>query len=251
MKQKISKLINKINYKKNFINISKKIKNIIEKIKNTIEKIIKNLNKYLKQIKNNQKNKNTLKKRNNKLDYKSFSVKEIETELNRTKYNQKYMKILRSTIYSLIIIASIATIIATLIMPVFEINSNSMGDTYNQGDIVVSIKIKKINQGDIIAFYHGNKILVKRVIATSGSWVVINEDGSIYVDGSLLKEPYIEKKETLEYNIKFPYQVPDNSYFVLSDMREDMIDSRNKEIGSISQNDVIGKILFRIWPLNK
>ena len=136
-------------------------------------------------------------------------------------------------------------------MPVLEINTNSMSSTYNQGDIVTSIKTKNINQGDVIAFYHGNKILVKRVIATSGSWVVMNKDGSIYVDGKLLDEPYVENKIVGEYDIEFPYQVPDGSYFVLSDMREDAIDSRNSQIGSISSEDIIGKILFRIWPLNK
>lgn len=257
MKEKLLKIIDilKINLKKISIKIKKSLKNISTKIKKTIEKTNKKIKKFVKEIKksfkNKKNNKNASNKVKNKIDYKSFSVKEIETELNRTKYNQKYMKILRSTIYSLIIIASIATIIATLIMPVFEVNSNSMSNTYNQGDIVASIKTKKINQGDVIAFYHGNKILVKRVIATSGSWVVINEDGNIYVDGSLIDEPYIENKEPFEYNIEFPYQVPDSSYFVLSDIRKDMIDSRNKEIGSISQSDVIGKILFRIWPLKK
>jgi len=245
MKEKLSNLIkgtkNKLN--KIFTNIKSLFINTKSKITKTVEKLSKSIKDKLKKEKNNHKNKN--------IDYKSFSVKEIETELNRTKYNQKYMKILRSTIYSLIVIASIATIIATLIMPVFEVNTNSMSNTYNQSDIVASIKTKKIKQGDVIAFYHGNKILVKRVIATSGSWVVIDDDGNVYVDGKLLEEPYLKNKVIGEYNIEFPYQVPDGSYFVLSDKREDIIDSRNKEIGSISHNDVIGKILFRIWPLNK
>lgn len=252
MKEKILKVIDSIN---------KKLKRLSIKIKNNSKVIIKKMKNIFKKIqKYFQNNKQTIEKLNkkknqnkkiNKLNYQSFTTKDIELELNRTKYNQKYIKILKSTIYSLIVITSIATIIATLIMPVFEINTNSMSDTFNQGDIVVSIKTKKIKQGDIIAFYHGNKILVKRVIAKSGSWVVIDEQGNISVDGNVIDEPYIKNKASLEYNIELPYQIPDNSYFVLSDKREDMIDSRNKEIGSISQNDIIGKILFRIWPLNK
>ena len=265
-KTKIKKMVEKIVDKsKNLINKivdkSKKLKNKINK--NLKQKIKNTKNKSKKESKINKKTIKTTKRKNKdnqkeiknnktkKLDYKSFSVKEIESELNRTKYNEKYLKILRSTIYSLIIIASIAIIIATLIMPVFEINSTSMSGTYEQGDVVASLKTNKIKQGDIIAFYHGNKILVKRVIATSGSWIVIDDSGNIYVNGELLKEPYVENKTPGEYDIEFPYQVPDGSYFVLSDQREDTIDSRNSQIGSIQKENIIGKILFRIWPLSK
>lgn len=241
--------------KKNKV-IRKKIKEVSKKIKITLkdkkDKLSSNLkNKKLTKDKKNNKSNKLKENKNKKIDYQSLTIKQIENELNKAKYNEKYMKILRSTIYSLIIIASIATIIATLIMPVLEVNTSSMSNTYNQGDIVVSIKTKNIIQGDVIAFYHGNKILVKRVIATSGSWVVIDEEGNVTVNGKNLEEPYLKNKTIGKYNIEFPYQVPDGSYFVLNDMREDTIDSRNKEIGSVSQSDVIGKILFRIWPLKK
>lgn len=181
--------------------------------------------------------------------YKTLSSKQVEEELKRELYKSKYNKVLKSTIYALIIIAAIATLIATLIMPVFQISGTSMKPAYNEGDLVVSIKTTNLKQGDIIAFYHGNKILVKRVIASAGSWVEMDEEGNVYVDGNLLDEPYINKKILGDYDIKFPYQVPDGHWFVLGDERSESIDSRNSEIGCISNEDVIGKIIFRIWPL--
>lgn len=185
------------------------------------------------------------------LDYKSLTVDQIEAELNRQTYKNKYFKILRSTIYSLIIVAAIATLLATLIMPVLQINGSSMSPTFNEGEIVVSFKTKNLETGDIIAFYHGNKILIKRVIAGSGQWVNFDEDGNVYINGELLDEPYIDKLALGESNIEFPYQVPDGHWFVLGDKREVSIDSRNSEIGSISQESVVGKIVFRVWPIKK
>ena len=186
-----------------------------------------------------------------KFDYKSFSVKELESELKREEYRSKYLKILSSTIYSLIIVASIAALVATLVMPVLQISGSSMTPTFSEGEIVFSIKTKNLKQGDIIAFYHGNKILVKRVIAGAGSFVNITIDGDVYVDGKLLDEPYIKEKMLGETNITYPYQVPDGGWFVLGDHREVSIDSRNTEIGCVKQDDLVGKIVFRVWPLNR
>jgi len=238
----VKKIINQIskNMKKN----NKKILIYLKKIKKQILNFKKNFSKKLKKQKN-------FKTTNKKIDYKTLTVNQIENELYRTKYNEKYANILRSTIYSLIIIASIAVIIATLIMPVLEINGSYMEPNYKDGEIIVSIKTKKLKPGDIIAFYHGNKILVKRVIASSGSYVIIDEEGNVFVDGTKLEESYIDKKSSGEPNIEYPYQVPDGEWFVLSDEREQTIDSRNKEIGCVKQENIIGKILFRIWPLNK
>lgn len=183
--------------------------------------------------------------------YKSLTSKQIEEELNREKYQSKYMKVLRSTIYCLIVVVAVAALIATLIMPVLQVNTSSMYPKYNAGDFVVSVKTKNLESGDIIAFYHGNKILVKRVIAGAGSWVHMDESGNVYVNGHILKEEYIDKKVLGEYDIEFPLQVPDGQWFVLSDDREEIVDSRNSEIGCISEEDIIGKILFRIWPFGK
>lgn len=247
MKEKLLKIKDKI--RKIFSKYMKKIKLFIKTIRNNINKFIKKLVKNNKNNKKNNKKDNKNKKKNKKLDYKSLTVSQIESELKKTKYKNKYFNILRSTIYSLIIITSIALIVATLVMPVFQISTNSLND-YNSGDIVVSLKTKNIRNGDVIAFYHGNKILVKRVIATSGSWIVI-DGNQILVDGKIVNNINLKDNADIEYSIEMPYQVPDGSWFVLSDDIDDMVDSRNGDIGCVTRDNIIGKILFRIWPLKK
>ncbi len=182
---------------------------------------------------------------------KKLTVSQVEEELKREVYKSKYTKILRSTIYALIIIAAIAAIVVTQIMPVLEINETSMEPTYENGDIVLSLKTKSLKSGDIVAFYHGNKILIKRVIAGSGSWINIDEVGNVYVNGEALSEDYISNKMLGEVDIEFPYQVPEGKYFVLSDDREILIDSRMSEIGCIDKDNIIGKVVFRVWPIKK
>ena len=235
-----------------------KEKNIKKKFNDFKNKMDVIKNRYIDKIKSiykKKKNKKTTKKDKVKekieLDYNSLSIDEIETELKKEKYKSKYFNILSSTVYGLIIVAALAAIIATLIMPVFQISGSSMKPVLNNGDLVISIKTKKLNSGDIIAFYHGNKILVKRVIARAGQWVVIDESGKVYVDGVLLEEPYIESFVLGDCDIKFPYQVPAESWFVLGDNRTIFTDSRNSEIGSIKEEDIIGKILFKLWDTNK
>lgn len=217
-----------------------------------------NIDKEVKQKKTNKekitvkKAKKKKEKTKNKIDYRDLTVAQIEKELKRETYKSKYIKILMSTVYTLIIVASVAALIATLIMPVLQISGSSMSPTLNEGEIVLSIKTKNLQTGDVIAFYHGNKILVKRVIASSGNWVNITEDGSIYINDKLLEETYIEKKHYgNDTDIEFPYQVPEGSYFVLGDDRETSIDSRNSLIGSILQEDVIGKAIFKVWPIRQ
>ena len=182
---------------------------------------------------------------------KKLTVSQVEEELKREVYKSKYTKILRSTIYALIIIVAIAAIVVTQIMPVLEINETSMKPTYENGDIVLSLKTKSLKSGDIVAFYHGNKILIKRVIAGSGSWINIDEVGNVYVNGEALSEDYISNKMLGEVDIEFPYQVPEGKYFVLSDDREILIDSRMSGIGCIDKDNIIGKVVFRVWPIKK
>lgn len=215
--------------------------------KKNITKIIKFKN--LPIIKNKFKNQKEPQKK--QIDYKNFTIKEIEQELKRETYKSKYKKVFMSTIYTLVIVASISALIATLVMPVLQISGSSMNPTIHEGDIVLTIKTKTIKSKDIIAFYYGNKILVKRVIAEPGSWVNITEDGNIYINEELLDEPYIEIKSLGNIDIEFPYQVPEDSYFVLGDEREKSIDSRNSIIGSISKKEIIGKVIFRVWPIKQ
>lgn len=181
----------------------------------------------------------------------NLSISALEEEIKREKYKSKYTKILRSTIYALIIIASISALIGTLIMPVLEVNNTTMKPLLENNEIVLSLKTKKLKQGDIIAFYQGNKILIKRVVAVPGNYISIDEEGNIYVDGEVLNEPYVTNKQKGETNIEFPYQVPESEYFVLSDERDKTNDSRNEDIGLIKKDNVIGKVIFRVWPFKK
>lgn len=177
-------------------------------------------------------------------------LSQLEAELEREKYRRRYGKVLRSTIYTLITVAAVAVLVATLWLPVLQIYGASMTPTLQDGDIVISLKSADFEPGDVIAFYYNNKILVKRVIATSGQWVDIKEDGTVYVDNQILDEPYLEEKAFGDCNIELPYQVPDERVFVMGDHRSVSVDSRNTEVGCVSQEQVVGKIVFRIWPLN-
>ena len=174
---------------------------------------------------------------------------ELEKELSREKYKLKYKKTLKSTIYAIIIVISISSLLSTLLFPVLEIYGKSMNPTLSEGDIVLCVKKSNIKKGDIIAFYYNNKILIKRVIGVSSDWINIDEEGNVYVNNTLLEESYVDKKNYGETNIEYPYQVPEESYFVLGDDRLTSIDSRNTIISSVPKENVIGKIIFKLWPI--
>ena len=175
----------------------------------------------------------------------------LEKELNRVNYNKKFHSLLRSTIYALIVTAAAAVLVAVLFMPVLRIYGSSMTPTLSEGQIVVSLKRAEVQPGDIIGVYFGNKLLIKRCIATSQQWVDIDADGNVYVDGELLDEPYLVEKALGECNIQMPYQVADNAVFVLGDHRSTSVDSRNSSVGCIDMENVVGKIVLRVWPLDQ
>ena len=173
----------------------------------------------------------------------------LQRELNRVRYKRRFRRLFRDTVNGLIVVAAIAALIATLILPVLQIAGTSMEPTLDDGEIVLLIKTDKLETGDLCAFYYSNKILIKRIIGTPGDYLWINQDGTVYLNGSELKEPYVSQKALGECDVEFPYQVPENSYFMMGDHRETSIDSRSTVIGCITDNQIIGKILCKIWPL--
>ena len=179
------------------------------------------------------------------------SAEQLEAELKREKYKRRYHSVLRSTIYTLITVAAIAVLVATLWLPVLQIYGSSMTPTLRDGEIIFSVKTADLEPGDIVAFYYNNKILVKRVICGPGDWVNIDEDGTVYVNEVRLKEPYLAEKALGDCNIELPYQVPDGKIFVMGDHRSTSVDSRNTAVGCVAQEQIVGKIIFRIWPLNR
>ncbi|MGN1128554.1 MAG: signal peptidase I [Candidatus Flemingiibacterium sp.] len=178
------------------------------------------------------------------------TIDQLKIELGREKYKRRYRSVFRSTIYTLIVVAAAAVLLATVWMPVLQIYGGSMSPMLNEGDIVLAIKGSDIKNGELAAFYIGNKILVKRCIALPGQTVEIDEGGNVTVDGEPVDEPYLTEKALGDCNIEFPYQVPDNRYFFLGDRRTTSVDSRNTAVGCISEEQLIGKIIFRVWPLS-
>ncbi len=177
------------------------------------------------------------------------SSEQLETELIRVRYKERYKKLLKNTVYSLLVVAAISVLIATLFLPVLEIYGNSMNPTFENGDIVVSIKTTDLQRGDVCCLYYNNHILVKRVIGVAGDTIIIDETGNVYVNGQLIDEPYISSKGLGECDLEFPYTVPERTVFVLGDNRSTSVDSRNSLIGCISLDEIVGKIVFRVWPL--
>ena len=174
--------------------------------------------------------------------------KQVETERKRYRRQKAYNKALGGTIYVLTLMAAIAVLIATLVLPVLQIEGKSMEPTLVNGDIVLLTKTTTFDRGELCGFSWNNKLLIKRVIGISGDWIEIDTDGTVYLNGEKLDEPYAEQLAMGECDLEFPFQVPQGQYFVLGDMRESSIDSRNTLIGCVEKDQIVGKVFFRIWP---
>jgi signal peptidase I len=177
--------------------------------------------------------------------------KQVETERKRYRRQKAYNKALRGTVYVLTIVAAVAVLIATLVLPVLQIEGKSMEPTLYNGDIVLLMKTNRFDRGDLCGFTWNNKLLIKRIIGVPGDWIEMDADGTIYLNGDKLDEPYVEHKALGECDLQFPYQVPNEQYFVIGDMRESSIDSRNTVIGCIPKGQIVGKVFFRVWPFKK
>lgn len=177
------------------------------------------------------------------------TVEQIETERRRLQRRREFGRTLRSTLYALIVVAAAAALIATLVFPVLQVTGASMTPTLENGDLVVALKTGKFETGDLIGFYWQNTLLLKRVVAGPGDYVNIDGDGNVYINGELLDEPYVKEKSLGQCDIEFPYQVPENRYFVLGDHRDTSVDSRSSMIGCVSADQVVGRVFLRVWPL--
>ncbi|HEM5421858.1 signal peptidase I [Streptococcus suis] len=167
------------------------------------------------------------------------------------RYRHTFWRTVKSTVFMLVVVAAFAILIAVLFLPILRIYGESMKGTLNSGDIVVSVKSNDFESSDVVAFYYNNNILVKRVIAEAGDWVDMDEEGNVYVNKKKLDEPYLTEKAYGHTDIEFPYQVPENRIFVMGDNRKESIDSRNNAIGTVADEQIVGKLVFRVWPLTE
>ena len=126
-----------------------------------------------------------------------------------------------------------------------------MSPTLADGDVVAALRSSTYERGDVIAFYYNNKILVKRVIGLPGEWIDIDADGNVSVDGVPLDEPYLAERALGQCDIELPYQVPEDRYFVLGDHRSTSADSRSSVVGCVAEEQIVGELVFRVWPLDQ
>lgn len=178
-------------------------------------------------------------------------LEEIEQELERLQSKKSWRSALRSTIYTLVVVAAAAVLVAMLYMPVLKVSGSSMEPNLNDGDIIVGVKSGRFETGQVCSFYYNNRLLLKRVIASAGDWVEIDADGYVYVNGVQLDEPYVQDRSLGICDIEFPYQVPEGCLFLLGDHRSTSVDSRSSVVGCIRADEIVGKILVRVWPLSE
>ncbi|MBQ6121950.1 MAG: signal peptidase I [Clostridia bacterium] len=185
------------------------------------------------------------------LTQQTVTVDQLERELRRERHRRSYRSTLLSTVSALVIVAAVAVLVSMLALPVLQVVGESMTPLLHQGEIVIAPRGTAFQKGDVIAFYFNNKILVKRVIANAGEWVNIDADGNVFINDEPLEEPYLTEKALGDCNITLPYQVPDGKIFVMGDHRSTSSDSRNTAVGCVAQEQIVGRVMLRVWPLSE
>lgn len=178
------------------------------------------------------------------------SIDALKSELKRENNKKEYKRVLRNTLFVVVVVAALAVLVSSFFVTVLKVTGDSMTPTMNTGEIVIAQNASSFEPGDLLAFYYNNKVLVKRVIGSPGDWINIDDEGNVSVNGVALDEPYVSEKSLDPTDLEFPYQVPENRYFVLGDHRDASIDSRSSVVGCVTKEQLIGKIFFRVYPFN-
>ena len=143
----------------------------------------------------------------------------------------------------------------TFVVRLIGVDGHSMVPTLQDGDrllVLNSLWDSDYEYGDIVVLRKESFLeepIVKRVIATEGQTVDIDfASGSVYVDGELLEEDYINEPTYVDEGTQFPLTVPEGSIFGMGDNRNHSSDSRSSDLGTVDTRYVIGKAVFLLFP---